>query len=134
MTASLLLFFFSSRRRHTIFDCDWSSDVCSSDLLSLLVPLALVSQACRHDDATAPLSAEAVSDAGRASAQLTFSVQPPPGVAANAIISPALQVTGTDASGDAVRGAGHVEVEIGSRPPTGPSPSSTSRGKDEGGP
>src|SRR2546430_7523143 len=24
---------FSSRRRHTRFDCDWSSDVCSSDLL-----------------------------------------------------------------------------------------------------
>src|SRR5256886_7290834 len=29
----LSFFFFSSRRRHTIFDCDWSSDVCSSDLL-----------------------------------------------------------------------------------------------------
>src|SRR5688572_32720508 len=28
-----LWFFFSSRRRHTRFDCDWSSDVCSSDLL-----------------------------------------------------------------------------------------------------
>src|SRR5688572_33353804 len=28
-------FFFSSRRRHTRFDCDWSSDVCSSDLLQL---------------------------------------------------------------------------------------------------
>src|SRR2546430_9650629 len=27
-----VLFFFSSRRRHTRFDCDWSSDVCSSDL------------------------------------------------------------------------------------------------------
>src|SRR2546427_1596102 len=27
-----VFFFFSSRRRHTIFDCDWSSDVCSSDL------------------------------------------------------------------------------------------------------
>src|SRR5256886_12965866 len=27
-------FFFSSRRRHTRFDCDWSSDVCSSDLLT----------------------------------------------------------------------------------------------------
>src|SRR4029077_5965548 len=27
-----LLVFFSSRRRHTIFKCDWSSDVCSSDL------------------------------------------------------------------------------------------------------
>src|SRR5260370_11589171 len=26
------LFFFSSRRRHTRFKCDWSSDVCSSDL------------------------------------------------------------------------------------------------------
>src|SRR2546430_15186267 len=28
----IYVFFFSSRRRHTIFDCDWSSDVCSSDL------------------------------------------------------------------------------------------------------
>src|SRR5256886_11354546 len=27
-----IYFLFSSRRRHTIFDCDWSSDVCSSDL------------------------------------------------------------------------------------------------------
>src|SRR5690242_20993274 len=26
-------FFFSSRRRNTILTCDWSSDVCSSDLL-----------------------------------------------------------------------------------------------------
>src|SRR5690606_39877249 len=28
----LTLFFFSSRRRHTSFSRDWSSDVCSSDL------------------------------------------------------------------------------------------------------
>src|SRR5438034_11699973 len=28
----LLFFFFSSRRRHTRSLCDWSSDVCSSDL------------------------------------------------------------------------------------------------------
>src|SRR5256886_13902987 len=28
-----VFFFFSSRRRHTRFDCDWSSDVCSSDLI-----------------------------------------------------------------------------------------------------
>src|SRR2546430_11107383 len=28
----MFVFFFSSRRRHTRFDCDWSSDVCSSDL------------------------------------------------------------------------------------------------------
>src|SRR5438309_6296963 len=29
----LYLFFFSSRRRHTRWNCDWSSDVCSSDLM-----------------------------------------------------------------------------------------------------
>src|SRR2546430_9910706 len=33
-TVLLFFFFFSSRRRHTRFDCDWSSDVCSSDLLA----------------------------------------------------------------------------------------------------
>src|SRR5204862_1526908 len=32
MTPTLLYFFFSSRRRHTISLRDWSSDVCSSDL------------------------------------------------------------------------------------------------------
>src|SRR5260370_14003239 len=31
--SSFCFFFFSSRRRHTRFKCDWSSDVCSSDLL-----------------------------------------------------------------------------------------------------
>src|SRR2546430_17612871 len=31
-------FFFSSRRRHTRFDCDWSSDVCSSDLTPGEIP------------------------------------------------------------------------------------------------
>src|SRR4030066_173962 len=30
----LYFFFFSSRRRHTRFKWDWSSDVCSSDLLA----------------------------------------------------------------------------------------------------
>src|SRR5690606_32857023 len=29
----IIFFFFSSRRRHTRFSRDWSSDVCSSDLL-----------------------------------------------------------------------------------------------------
>src|SRR2546430_11569969 len=39
------MFVFSSRRRHTRFDCDWSSDVCSSDLGNLsqaLTPLRLL--------------------------------------------------------------------------------------------
>src|SRR5438309_3287783 len=30
--SSDIIFFFSSRRRHTRWNCDWSSDVCSSDL------------------------------------------------------------------------------------------------------
>src|SRR5438309_9726426 len=30
-------FFFSSRRRHTRWNCDWSSDVCSSDLWRTVV-------------------------------------------------------------------------------------------------
>src|SRR5690606_40927104 len=29
----IVFFFFSSRRRHTRFSRDWSSDVCSSDLI-----------------------------------------------------------------------------------------------------
>src|SRR2546430_8517744 len=31
-STQLKVVFFSSRRRHPMFDCDWSSDVCSSDL------------------------------------------------------------------------------------------------------
>src|SRR5205085_8106237 len=50
------LYFFSSRRRHTRFDCDWSSDVCSSDLVvsqsnayRWIVPLnALENVRCRR--------------------------------------------------------------------------------------
>src|SRR5690242_13143502 len=34
MSQETLEFFFSSRRRHTRLTCDWSSDVCSSDLNS----------------------------------------------------------------------------------------------------
>src|SRR5690606_39581363 len=33
-----LEFFFSSRRRHTRFSRDWSSDVCSSDLGGIIIP------------------------------------------------------------------------------------------------
>src|SRR5256886_10460577 len=43
MTSEIVFFFFfSSRRRHTRFDCDWSSDVCSSDLVILHTPGGLV--------------------------------------------------------------------------------------------
>src|SRR6267142_4500188 len=36
-----LFFFFSSRRRHTRLTCDWSSDVCSSDLRAATAVLVL---------------------------------------------------------------------------------------------
>src|SRR6266853_2719008 len=35
---SFSFFLFSSRRRHTRVDCDWSSDVCSSDLDTVRLP------------------------------------------------------------------------------------------------
>src|SRR5690606_40530837 len=48
-------FFFSSRRRHTRFSRDWSSDVCSSDLYASTVrseyrgqPVGVM-HACGHD-------------------------------------------------------------------------------------
>src|SRR5438034_7360029 len=41
------LFFFSRRIRHTRSLCDWSSDVCSSDLLPVVVQMTI-----REDGAT----------------------------------------------------------------------------------
>src|SRR5690242_20764224 len=41
-------FFFSSRRRHTRLTCDWSSDVCSSDLDPLVDRTSLPSAACER--------------------------------------------------------------------------------------
>src|SRR5262249_59152872 len=46
------VFFFSSRRRHTILVSDWSSDVCSSDLSSLVdtqKPLVFTGAQLAHD-------------------------------------------------------------------------------------
>src|SRR2546427_7713835 len=43
----LACFFFSSRRRHTRFDCDWSSDVCSSDLAKSESPVSFHSPRLR---------------------------------------------------------------------------------------
>src|SRR2546430_12631683 len=45
---SACFFFFSSRRRHTRFDCDWSSDVCSSDLDILLAATEACTNVLTH--------------------------------------------------------------------------------------
>src|SRR5256885_2421633 len=43
VTTGLYFFFFSSRRRHTRLQGDWSSDVCSSDLRRTRAPPARAS-------------------------------------------------------------------------------------------
>src|SRR5206468_5758462 len=43
-------FFFSSRRRHTRSDRDWSSDVCSSDLLERGEHIRLVAENADHEN------------------------------------------------------------------------------------
>src|SRR2546430_16054544 len=51
------MFFFSSRRRHTRFDCDWSSDVCSSDLIHVSKPYKQVSREWKSENTVVRLGA-----------------------------------------------------------------------------
>src|SRR6266481_6745973 len=56
-----IAFFFSSRRRHTRWNCDWSSDVCSSDLIwaaaadGTKVPIAVLHKKGLARDGKGPL-------------------------------------------------------------------------------
>src|SRR5438270_3443863 len=59
-----VFFFFSSRRRHTRFDCDWSSDVCSSDLSPFFRSLPLAEHGLQWIDP--PLAAAHPFDDGTA--------------------------------------------------------------------
>src|SRR2546429_6740770 len=56
-----VFFFFSSRRRHTRCSRDWSSDVCSSDLL-LLLPLRGQNTSCDFQQQEAGVTPEARRD------------------------------------------------------------------------
>src|SRR5690606_25787775 len=49
--AASIFFFFSSRRRHTRFSRDWSSDVCSSDLPATGMAISLATGANALDTA-----------------------------------------------------------------------------------
>src|SRR3989440_8524351 len=48
MSLCVVFFFFSSRRRHTRSDRDWSSDVCSSDLPGIMIGHRLISPGDEH--------------------------------------------------------------------------------------
>src|SRR2546429_1949234 len=59
----LLLFFFSSRRRHTRCSRDWSSDVCSSDLMLRRPRVLLLDEATSQLDAVNELAVRALIEA-----------------------------------------------------------------------
>src|SRR5436309_11678102 len=79
--ADLVVLFFSSSRRHTIFSRDWSSDVCSSDLGAgdayaggyLLWRLSGGSPPASHDHGLHSLSRVLTSPSARASRPLVQS-------------------------------------------------------------
>src|SRR2546430_8093946 len=69
-----LCFFFSSRRRHTRFDCDWSSDVCSSDL-RILVSTPIHLRALLESGTALPPADLIVSSTAPLTAQLAAEVE-----------------------------------------------------------
>src|SRR5437764_15418257 len=73
----LISFFFSSRRRHTIYIGDWSSDVCSSDLSGVGRPAGHVGPATvgAFMVATGPRG-----EIGRASCRERVSMKEPAGL------------------------------------------------------
>src|SRR2546430_4824462 len=67
-----IFFFFSSRRRHTRFDCDWSSDVCSSDLTGLHARGALRSETLWLPRSARPTGGVSVTTQGLFSARCLY--------------------------------------------------------------
>src|SRR5690348_17492111 len=60
MVFALSLFFFSSRRRHTRWTGDWSSDVCSSDLSARVIDMHTVKPIDREAIAKAAAETKAI--------------------------------------------------------------------------
>src|SRR5690606_39463842 len=54
----LFVFFFSSRRRHTRFSRDWSSDVCSSDLNLSCASICFLISSCANEIASSISASE----------------------------------------------------------------------------
>src|SRR5689334_24580913 len=76
-----LFFFFSSRRRHTRWNCDWSSDVCSSDLPAAAAPAAAVADTAA-EPAPAPAVADTAAEPAPAPAAADKAAEPAPAAAA----------------------------------------------------
>src|SRR5262249_57807997 len=57
-----LFFVIASRRRHTILVSDWSSDVCSSDLLPQLLEIVNVARGARTEEIRTAKAFYAVSE------------------------------------------------------------------------
>ena len=73
------MFFFSSRRRHTRFTSDWSSDVCSSDLAIAEDGLIWADITSDHSTPTpVAVSAAPTRGDGEAMARTTYTTQHPP--------------------------------------------------------
>src|SRR2546422_11672678 len=66
--SSIIVFFFSSRRRHTRCSRDWSSDVCSSDLENALTKQ--YAALCASDGATLEFTADGVKEIARIAAKV----------------------------------------------------------------
>src|SRR5436190_1712714 len=107
-------FFFSSRRRHTRSLCDWSSDVCSSDLDGSGVATAAswtLGTAVRTDTARAtasglagsPVIFTATATAGAAATMAASSRTSQPGTAAAGLKTPPMVLV-KDANGNPVAG------------------------------
>src|SRR5690606_40333935 len=77
----LVFFFFSSRRRHTRFSRDWSSDVCSSDLTCPMVSAHNKNKGGRQVNkigvAGAAVAVVAILIGGRYTANVQVQVQEP---------------------------------------------------------
>src|SRR5690606_39598369 len=113
-------FFFSSRRRHTRFSRDWSSDVCSSDLERDVLEIR---SACEDDlRAVAALAAEARDDSpegAQLGAQDTRRLLEHLSVLLSAG-GPVLVAGPAGRGGGGVRGGGGGGPPLAARPPPSP--------------
>src|SRR5688500_20221229 len=60
-SVAVFFFFFSSRRRHTRLQGDWSSDVCSSDLVIAVIAIGVSCRFCSRNWAVTRISVPPVS-------------------------------------------------------------------------